>query len=170
MDKETRKAQEQRIHGGAALPEDVSKAIGFANRLRSAFAWARGIDPTAPLNEVALDGLLTVKAAVQSVITSGDAAERVIRDLVVARADAGDGLFVASDTTSTVFLGLPTHPKRFSVEDKTRKAFDLQAFLGALVADGVLTEAQAAARVAAATTYPVSRAVAFKSNPTFVEA
>lgn len=170
MDKETRKAQESRIHAGAALPEDVSKAQGFANRLRSAFAWVRGIDAAAPLSETTLDGLLIVKTAVQSVITSGEAAERIVRDLIVARADASDGLFVESDTTDTLFLGLPTHPKRFSVENRTRSAFDLQAFLGALVADGILSESESARRVAAATTYPVSRVVAYKPNPTYTEA
>ena len=162
---ETRKDQKARIAGGTTLPSDVSDAFGFVNRLRSAFDWVRTISATEPLTETTVDGLLVVKASVQSVVTSGEAAEKVLRNLVVARADAGDDLFVESDTTDTVFLGLPTHAKRFSVENRTRTAFDLDRFVDGLVADGRITRAEADARIAAATDHPTSRVVAFKPNP-----
>lgn len=161
---ETRKAQEARIKGGTVLPDDVSNAMAFVNRLRSAFSWIRGLDASAPLDETTLDGLLIVKASVQSVASSTKSAESNIRDFVIARADAGDGLFEPSTETDTLFLGLDTHAKRFSVERQVRPYFDKDAFIRSLVEDGVLTQDECDERSARFTETPTIPVVRFIKN------
>ena len=164
---ETRKAQEARIKGGIVLPDDVRVAQGFVNRLRSAFSWVRGISASEALDETTLDGLLIVKSAVQSVVSSGRAAEGNIRDLVLSRAAAGDALFERSATSDTVFLGLPTHEKRFSVAQHDQTSFDQKGFIASLVADGLLTQDEADDRVAQFTTMVIVPKVIYKPNPAF---
>ena len=114
-----------------------------------------------------LNGLLIVKSAVQGVASAGRAAESNIRDLVLARAAAGDALFETSATSDTLFLGLPTHEKRFSVEQHGSSSFDQTAFIASLVEDGLMTQDEADERVARFTTMAIVPKVIYKPNPAF---
>lgn len=150
---ETRKGRQERIAGGVALPSDVRSAFGFANRLRTAFDWVRTLSTTSPLGEETVDTLLTVHEAIQTVGDGVKGATDVVKAIVLGRADAGDALYVPDPATTTLYLGLPTHAKRFSVETvKGRTTVDHAALLDSLVADGLITASEAAVRVARFTT------------------
>lgn len=168
--KESRKDRLARIAAGMTDANDASAAFAFANRLRSAFVAFSRLDEGAPITEAALDGLLTAKEATQVVDDGCEAAEKIVKAFVIARADAGDALFVPDDTTSTVYLGLPTYPKRFTVERKSRATVDSAGMLAALVRDGLLTERDAATYLEAFTKPTPYTAVAYKSNPEYAGA
>lgn len=146
---ETRKGRTGRIAGGIALPSDVRAAFGFANRLRSAFDWVRTLPVGEPLGEATVDTLLTVHETIQTVGDGVKGATDVVKAIVLGRADAGDALYVPDPTTTTLYLGMPTHDKRFSVEwVKGRTSVDHAALLESLVADGLISRTEAAARLA----------------------
>lgn len=155
MARETRKARMLRIASGMATPDDVSAGMAFVNRLRSAFTWLASLDEGQPLTEPLLDTLLTVKEDTQVAADGCKVAEDLSRAYIIARAEAGDGLFVPDGITSTVYLGLPTHDKKVSVESSVRVTVDSTGMLAAMVRDGLLTEAVAEAyRVAFSTVKP----------------
>lgn len=170
MARETRKARMTRIASGIVVPGDTAAAFAFVNRLRSAFGRFAALDESAPVDEATLDGLLTAKEDTQLVGDGVSVAESIVKAWVIARADAGDALYTPDDTTDTVYLGLPTHAKRFSVERKVREGVDAEGLLAALVRDGFLTVVQADTYREAFTKRTPFTAVAYKSNPTRVGA
>lgn len=170
MARESRKDRMARIASGIANPNDASSGMAFVNRLRSAFTWFASLDEDAPITEPVLDALLTAKEATQVVEDGCEVAEKLVKAYAIARAKAGDSLFVPDASTTTVYLGLPTHPKRLTVESKSRDTIDTVEMLAAMVRDGLLTVATAEAYRTAFTKSTPFHAVAFKDNPTYEEA
>lgn len=168
--KESRVDRLARIARGMTDANDAAAAFAFANRLRSAFVAFTRLDEGAPLTEPMLDALLTAKEATQVVADGTKVAEDIVKSFVAARAAAGDALYTPDDTTTTVYLGLPTFPKRFSVENREKDTVDAAGMVAAMVRDGLLTAAQGDTYLATFTKHTPYLAVAYKANPTYAGA
>lgn len=163
---ETRKARRERVGRKETTRADVSNASGFLNRLRSKFAFVGTLDTDAPLDEPTLDGIQRAYQAFQEVEDVASAIQKDVRRILFARADAHDALFTVGDKEGGLFLGLPIHPKRFSLE-RLEPSVAWKGLVDSLVADGLLSQDEYQRRVVAFTNEQGSRRLRYLSNPLY---